>query len=385
MNELDFNLLNWQSIALLMPILCTLLLAGSSLCHGIERRSLGWLFLFTLAASVTATPMIIGFAGAYDIWPNLTFIPTDFSLFFGPLLYYHGRSLMLQTPFQKTTLLWLVPGVIHLLYQITIFTAFDHYRSKWEYSKNWHDPFVTPFLLLIAATLAALAFIRVNDLRKNYLSWLSNLRSDEYQFDAIWFTHLSILTPALLIIWLIDIFSYRAFNLSYTTAFWFDLCCLLALFILVAETSNRINRKFPKMASELFSTPTNSLAEESKDWKIEGLRIQQLMLQEKWYLQQDLNLKLLARKVGSNQTYVSKAFNLGLGQSFSFLVNRMRIDYAQRLIDEGGFSLLEVSEVAGFGSKASFNRAFATHAKQTPSQYKAASQTLQNQETEPFS
>jgi len=385
MDPISFDILNWKSIAMLMPILCTLLLVGNALHHGAERRSICWLLLFTLAASVTVTPMIIGFAGAYDRWPDLTFLPTDFSLFFGPLLYFHGRSLMLNKPLNNSAFWWLLPGICHLVYQLVTFTAFNDYQNKWTYSRSWHEPYIAPLLIYIAASLAGLALMRINSLMKRYLARLSEQRADELQFDAVWFTHLNVLAPILLVIWLVSTFAYRAFNLGYDTTFWFDLLCLFGLFILVAEATSRIHRQFPKLDEELILPLEQATASQSKDWEADGVRIKNLVVKEKWYLQQDLSVVTLSRKVGSNQSYVSKAFNLGLGQSFSHVINELRVEYAKSLIEEGGFSLLEIANIAGFGSKSSFNRAFATHVQQTPSQYKVAVQTLQNQKIRKYS
>ena len=380
-----FDLLNWKSVAMVMPILCTLLLLANALRQSTERRSVIWLTLFVIAAAITSIPMIIGFAGAYDRWPDLTFLPTDLSFFFGPLLYFHGHSLMLRHIQTWPSCLWMVPGACHLLYQFLLFFAFSSYEAKWEYAETWHDPYISPALLIIGAGLAITAFVRINQLRKHYLARLAQRQSNELQFDVVWFTHLSKITPVLLGIWLVFKASDTALTLSYDIVFWFDLLCLFGLFVLVAEATNRLQRTFPKMDEESIPPLDRVAGQSAKNWQEEGIRIRDTIMKERWFLQPDLSISDLSQNLGTNQTYVSKAFNLGLRQSFSFAVNSMRVDYAKTLIEDGGFSLLEVSNVAGFGSKSSFNRAFTTHAQQSPSAYKASLNTMQNQKIDKFS
>ena len=104
-----------------------------------------------------------------------------------------------------------------------------------------------------------------------------------------------------------------------------------------------------------------------RDWTADGQRLQATILEHGWHLEPGISLQELSRRFGMNQTYVSRALNQGLGASFSEVINGLRVTHAQRLIDQGGSSLLDVALESGFGSKASFNRAFKIHSGMTPS------------------
>ncbi|WP_031334172.1 helix-turn-helix domain-containing protein, partial [Xanthomonas phaseoli] len=88
-----------------------------------------------------------------------------------------------------------------------------------------------------------------------------------------------------------------------------------------------------------------------------------------WWREPDLTLPELARRIGTNSNYLSRALNEGLGLSFSAFVNALRIAEARRLL-AGNEDILSIALAVGFGSKASFNRVFRAQVGCTPSDYR---------------
>lgn len=367
-----FSLLNWRSIALLMPLICTFMLLLNALRSGSERASLLWLLALSAAAGISATPMIIGFAGAYDLWPNLTFLPTDFSLLLGPLLLAHAQTLMLKKPYSHTFLIWLIPGAIHFVYQFFTFTQFADYESKWQYSAQWHEPYVARLLIFLAAILSFAALTKIQTLRKNYLQWLENHRANERQYETAWFAHLYFIAPPLLLVWLASNMAFSFLHISYEIAFWADLTSLLGLFLLVAEATSHSHKPYPKQELSESNSKLPLQTSDTKNWEEEGLALLQQISNERWFLDPELTLQDVSRMAGSNQSYVSKALNTGLNRSFSSIVNELRVEYAKQLIAEEQLSLLEIAGAAGFGSKSSFNRAFSQFCGKSPSSFKTS-------------
>ncbi len=115
-------------------------------------------------------------------------------------------------------------------------------------------------------------------------------------------------------------------------------------------------------ADELIDKPTNSSELRA--------RIEQVMTDEKLYLQPNLKLHDLVRYVQSNRNYVYNAINKEKGISFNEYVNRLRIDHATRLIEQHkDMSLAEVAEKSGFTSIASFYRNFKQFTGKSPKEY----------------
>ena len=92
---------------------------------------------------------------------------------------------------------------------------------------------------------------------------------------------------------------------------------------------------------------------------------------EQLYADPELSVPRLARMLGTNSAYVSRAFNQGLGESFSGFINRLRCEaVAARLRAGSTEDLLELALDCGFSSKASFNRAFRATFHCNPSAYR---------------
>ncbi|GAC1574739.1 MAG: hypothetical protein NVS3B27_20270 [Novosphingobium sp.] len=89
----------------------------------------------------------------------------------------------------------------------------------------------------------------------------------------------------------------------------------------------------------------------------------------------DVTLASLARSLGTNTVYLSRAFNLGLGENFNAVINRRRVAAVQRALADPAETrdMLTIALEAGFGSKASFNRAFVDFTGQTPSAWRRKS------------
>ena len=79
----------------------------------------------------------------------------------------------------------------------------------------------------------------------------------------------------------------------------------------------------------------------------------------------------VARRLGTNTTYLSRAINEGLGLNFNELINRMRAEEVARLLgQEAEPNLMQIAFEAGFSSKATFNRAFRAVHDMSPSAYR---------------
>lgn len=93
-----------------------------------------------------------------------------------------------------------------------------------------------------------------------------------------------------------------------------------------------------------------------------------LMRDTRPWLDEDLRLDQLATRLGTNRHQLSQLINQHLGTSFHDYVNRHRVDEARRLLLDAGSqrSMLDIGLAAGFGSNASFYRAFKKHVGLTP-------------------
>ena len=103
--------------------------------------------------------------------------------------------------------------------------------------------------------------------------------------------------------------------------------------------------------------------------QIEKLRteIERVMEEEKLYLIHDFRLTDLIERMKTNREYVYRAVNVGMGMSFSQMVNRKRIEYALELLKkQPDIDISELYSAAGFTSQAVFYRNFKSYTGKSP-------------------
>jgi AraC-like DNA-binding protein len=102
-------------------------------------------------------------------------------------------------------------------------------------------------------------------------------------------------------------------------------------------------------------------------------RLERLMAEHSLYLDADLTLAKLARKLIVPAKQLSTAINRSRGENVSRYVNRFRIEHACRLLQEGVSVTVAVFD-SGFNTKSNFNREFLRLKQMTPSQWLASQQ-----------
>ena len=104
-------------------------------------------------------------------------------------------------------------------------------------------------------------------------------------------------------------------------------------------------------------------------------RLEGIMRVERVYLQPDLTLPDLAKRVDCSVNHLSQVINAGFGMSFFDYVNRYRVDYAKGLLmkaDGEPRSILNVAFSVGFNSNSAFYTAFRKFVGEAPAHYRRA-------------
>lgn len=100
--------------------------------------------------------------------------------------------------------------------------------------------------------------------------------------------------------------------------------------------------------------------------------VQKAMIEDKLYLEPDLDLKRLVQHTGSDQRTVSHVLNQHLSKSFNSFVNQYRIEEVKRRMLTSRYQHLKLSGIAyecGFNSQSTFQRAFRQFTHLSPKQY----------------
>lgn len=108
------------------------------------------------------------------------------------------------------------------------------------------------------------------------------------------------------------------------------------------------------------------------------VKIENYVIGEQYFLNNDTSLRDLAEKLNSSPNYISQAINKEKGINFNEFINRYRIEEAvKRLKDENykHYNIEGVGESVGFNAKTTFYAAFKKQIGETPASYLKSSKS----------
>lgn len=362
------------SITLLIGAVQGLILAA--LLAAAPRNTVAnrFLALLIVAVALMVTPYIIGFAGFYDVYPWLSFAPFQTGLAFGPLFYFYTLTLT-GGPLPQQWVLHFSPYGMQFLAQALVFPWPMEAKDWWDAVA--HSPIIAP--VLTVASLASVGVYGLLSWRRYgaYCAFLASTRTDGVVFDPSWVRNALIALSAMGAVWtgffLADLIDPSR---NYFDRFWMYVGFSLLAIYLGVEGWRNAQAPFPALALEAAPEPTPTPAESppQRDWAAQAkIWAKEVETREHWR-DPDVTLASLAKLLGTNTTYLSRALNEGLGTTFSAFINAHRIEAVKRQLADPAVAddILTIAFAAGFNSKASFNRTFADLVGQTPSAFRRA-------------
>lgn len=324
-------------------------------------------------------PYVIGFAGFYDAYPGLSFAPFGWALAIGPLLYLH----VLRQTSSRLPARWgwhLLPVAVKIVYTTVIFVQPLPFKDDWD--TRVHSPIISPIENVLAFGGMAIYLVLAWRVHRRYQRWLVDHVSNREEFRLTAQRNVLIALGMLVFVWmpydligtLLDFNYFDRYPLYVLMA---ALVCALGL-----EGWRNAELRYPvpddlAEAAPATSKPEPPAAAEppeaaSRDWSLDGARWYAKTRDAGWWRDPELNVERLARHLGTNTAYLSRAFNDGLGLSFNDAINRLRIEAVQAQLADPSDSrdLLEIAFAAGFSSKSSFNRVFKAQTGETPSRFR---------------
>ncbi|WP_422017030.1 helix-turn-helix domain-containing protein [Roseateles sp.] len=358
------------STTLGLGALFALAVAAALLADPAQRRANRWVAALLGVMALKLTPYVIGYAGFYDAWPWLSFAPLDHELAFGPLLWLHVQ----QRTRERLPRHWawhLLPAGLAALYFGTCFVQPLAWKTAWD--ADVHARFIAP--ALTAAGLASLAVYLALAWRRyrGFQAWLSQhvSNADEHRYDGLAGTLVAL--ALLLAVSLPYEAATAIWHLNYFDRFGLYLALTLIVFALGLEAWRHAGRRHP-LQPDAVAAPPAPAPRPPTDWAALGQAWRERTEREAWFRDPELGLDRLARLLGTNTSYLSRAFNEGLGQGFSDVIGALRVAWLQqRLADGATDELLDLALQAGFSSKTSFNRVFKAQTGMTPSAWRARS------------
>jgi AraC-like DNA-binding protein len=337
-----------------------------------NRAANRWLALLILGVAALITPYIIGFAGFYDRWPQLSFAPFSYTLAFGPLLWLYATSLCGR----PTTPVWphFLPVAVQFACDALVFPLPLPVKDWWDGVA--HAPIITPVLRVASFVSLAIYGRAAWRCWSDYRRWLRETVTDAVDFDPDWIRNFLIALGLVGAVWLgFFIANLRDPSRNYFDQFWLYVIFSGLVIYLGIEGWRHAGMHYPVPAAA-----SDDPAPAGRDWAELGERFVAEIEAKRLWQDPELTAANLARALGTNSNYLARAFNEGLGANFNAVINRRRVQEVQCWLADPSDTraILTMAMDAGFRSKASFNRAFSEFAGMSPSAARAAQPRLKS-------
>lgn len=336
-----------------------------------NKRANVFLSLFILGfafSSVYYTLETIGVRGFLTVW--------DFSPLYCPLLIIAALHLFVRAllkPDKKIDLLgWILLGLsaLQLCWQLwwTYCTLID--RESVIAQKDFIFAAYSIFDLLLLGSSLVVFFNSSNKIIL-FDKTLQHNYADIDDFSLKWLNRLFFFLLGILVLFTLPalyelITAYTAYNMYYPM--W--IASSILIYWIGYSTYFRNANRIPEIYHTNKDAEDNKLSDNTRAYH---QKLNKLMFEEKVYLDQSLNLKMLADKLGLSSGYLSQIINEYEKKNFFDYINAYRVEEVKsKIVDPSHqhLNLLGIAYESGFKSKSTFNLAFKKHTKMTPSAYK---------------
>ncbi|MGI9550609.1 MAG: helix-turn-helix domain-containing protein, partial [Aurantibacter sp.] len=307
-------------------------------------------------------------------FPHSYLMSTVFSFLYGPLLYFYFKRITQKYGLKKRDLLHLLPTALFLIYIIPIYslTAAEKLDLMLERTSIGMNPGDSRHLTLLVLLKLASLIVYGYFIRKVYLSSKKSkeLSTENYNWQKNIYT-IHILYIAAYSVYGVLISSQQlSSGFAYHTPIVF-----MAFMVLYVGYSANVQ---PNVFSGLYSFDNRLFFKYEKSGLTESLskelreNLLRLFNEEKIYKESDISLESLASRLNTTRHNASQVINEHFKVSFHELINKYRIQEAQKILNsdyQKNFNIIDIAYEVGYNNKVTFNKAFKKVTHLTPSEF----------------
>ena len=317
--------------------------------------------------------------------PHFISVSEPLYVLHGPLLYLYTKQLI--TPrykFRAVYLLFFMPSILETLLWMPFYLQSAELKLHDYSGLSGNLPLISSYWIIWNLELfynMAFVLMAAAALKKHERA-IKNAFSDISRISFKWLRRLILAAFVVLFFEVVILYLVKIVDME---SFFVALYCFIAILFygigymglrqpeVFSGAEDEIEKEYDKQSK---TEPTkkyakSSLSDEKAQRHLEKLL--QLMENEKLYLQSDLKLNDVAKRLDISTNHLSQAINTKTGKNFFDFVNTYRVREAQRMLLDSRYehlNLLGIGFKAGFSSKSSFNKVFKDISTLTPSQYR---------------
>ncbi len=297
---------------------------------------------------------------------------TYFFYHFTGLLFYYFIALYTKTEINLKK--WLPIVVVYTLLRILVFLPFDHFQNLLDFvaalETSNYGLLVLVEYILVSIINTVLMFFAYKKLKYVPLIMeLSKSQKINYKWIKIIMVAIVLLQIVVFVNTILGSLDIGNFNyyLKFETLiysiFFFIFTFSVMHFPVFAYTGHF--EDLPNTTIQKYAK--SSLSDSSELYG----QIKIIVNEEKLYLDFDLKLNTVAKKLNESIHHISQAINQNAKMSFPDFINSFRIEEAKKkLIEPKPATIFAISLDVGFNSKAAFYTAFKKNTKMTPTAFK---------------
>lgn len=334
-----------------------------------SRLSDFFLGLFMLLLALEIQDYTFGFAGINILWDEFNGIYRNVEFLVWPTLYFYFKT---QTDtsyrFKNKDLLHFAPWSIFFLVHLIVF-----FRGKYavqEFQESELFEVLSKVHLAVKFIIFLFYAYQIRRIYFQYKTWYKNQFSNSDKINFIWFRNLLYVLILGFGFQTIMIQLDKIYEWDFYQDWWWNLAIVGIIFFVGLEGYAQYQpAKILMIDSDLDQN------EDSQHKTInKGLldKLSTLIRSEKPYLNPEITLSQLAKKLQTNSSELSFLINKSFEKNFNDYINSLRVDEFIRLseLEENkNYTIEAIAFDSGFNSKSTFNRAFKKATGKSPSHY----------------
>jgi AraC-like DNA-binding protein len=356
---------------------------------------------FLFLAALYVVPWMTGFAGWYNNQPYrdiLFYTPFILGLFIGPVLYLYVKALTnFNYTITKNDRLHFIPGILYLVWCAVVAVVDKLILKKYFLMNGDADPdFDTwyQWLQKISTIIYLVMSVKYYRKYKQYVFFESSFTEVAslkwLRYFLIAFMLLTALPLLSAIISLIP--ALQKVN-GYITSWYYFLAFAVVVYYIAINGYNAVNiplrhlhfkpelllqyqpvklLQAPELIEEAVYEVVSTPKQEDAVLDAWKRKVTDIIEREQLYTEPELTLTVLAKKMNSNTSVLSRVINQGFNCSFNDFINEYRVNAVkQKLLagEQATQTLLGIAFDCGFNSKATFNRAFKKQTGLSPKEW----------------
>ncbi len=337
--------------------------------------------LFLATAMLNASFVFLGnylyFTHSYQTYSNIHAIHIASVLLIYPSIYCYIILLIKPKIVWKNLVVHFLPAIVFMILSGLIFFLFlnieqriyflGEYRLNPNFNNIWLEIlWVTRFVNVIVLFLQIILYsILIFRLQKKHSVNVQEFFSNPWNVNLNWMKILNItfVSSAFICVFFYSINPVKLFGDERYLIYPFYL--LSIIISIIGILGNNQDIILIEENTEFIDTNINT------DKNLLKRQLEEYFSRKKPFLDPELKIWDICSELNSNRTYISSCINQCYNLNFNQFVNRYRVDYAKKLIQEHPSKTFEdIAYLSGFGSIASLSRAFKYFENRSPKEIK---------------